>query len=44
MAREKTSRKMVELAAKMMKSKNADVRKLAASVLTQYEPKKKGKK
>jgi len=44
MAREKTSKGLASLAAKLMRSKDSSVRKLAASVLTQYEVRKKRKK
>ncbi|MFA5777235.1 MAG: hypothetical protein WC906_02245 [Parcubacteria group bacterium] len=44
MPKEKSSREMAQLAAKLMKSKNSNVRRLAASVLTQHEHEKKTKK
>lgn len=44
MAKETTSKEIAKIAAKLMKSKDPDVRKVAASVLTQRETGKKRKK
>lgn len=46
MSNEKTGESVAKIAARLLRTKgvSADVKRVAASVLTQYEPKKKKKK